>query len=217
MSLAHTPKCDNYSRRISSPFIKVTRCSEVWTLIMLSAVEGCAAVPLRHSRCLPLVSCYTTDVVIECSIFHSSPVIRRLAPVFFTSFTIVHLQRLPPTRPVLPKRVHYLFHLNKIKNTEHASHSNQFQLRQHNQTKRCTHFSVDLNASRLSHFLPAALLEDILFSLRCHCVNQCRCADVGMQLLKDAQPLMIIRQENPYRNQSAHVCVPKPSFCECSK
>lgn len=179
MLLVRTPKCGNYSRRIHSPFIKVRRCSDVWTLIMLSVVLGCCGSPpplhmspfglLLHRRCCHRVSRLTK---FPCN----SP---------FCSCPLHHLRHCSPsadfpTRPVLPNRVHYLFHLNKINNTEHASHSNQFQLRQHNQTKRCTHFSVDWDASRLSHFLPAAPLEDILFSLRCHYVNQCRCADVWM-------------------------------------
>lgn len=57
----------------------------------------------------------------------------------------------------------------------HASHSNQFQLRQHNQTKHCTHFSMGIDVTHLSHFLPPApSLEDILFSLWYHYVNHCR-------------------------------------------
>ena len=57
----------------------------------------------------------------------------------------------------------------------HASHRNQFQLRQHNQTKRCNHFSMGINVTHLSHFLPPApSLKDILFSLWCHFVNHCR-------------------------------------------
>lgn len=136
---------------------------------------------------------------VSSSTLQNSPVILYFAPVLFTIFTIVHLQLLLPPSP---SPLNYLFHLNKINNTEHASHSNQFQLRQHDQTKHCSHFSVDLTATRLSHFLPAALLEDILFSLWCHYVNQRRHADVWMRLLNEAQLLMIIRQEDPYRNQS---------------
>lgn len=56
----------------------------------------------------------------------------------------------------------------------HASHSNQFQLRQHNQTKRRAHFNMGIVASHLPHFPPAPSSGDILFSLRCHYVNHRR-------------------------------------------
>lgn len=186
MLLARTPKCGNYSRRIRSPFIKVTRCSEVWTFIMLSAVEGwCVAVPLHHSRCLPLVSCSTADAVIEC------PIEKKTFPCN-SPFCCCPLHRLhhcspsaaSPTRPVLPKRVHYLFHLNKINNTEHASHSNQFQLRQHNQTKRCTHFQRGLGCiPPLSFSCCNAVGGHFVLSLMplCQPVSTCWCVNAAMR------------------------------------
>lgn len=142
------------------------------------------------SRCLPgyISSPDWRHDIWDC-IFRR-PLLFFLIPGFFHSsnyFDLIHLCFLPSS--LIPfctfcSSFHIPSHLHKSVlfissesrgSLVHASHRNQFQLRQHNQTKHYTHFSTGRVVTHLSHFLPPApLLEDILFSLWCHYVNHCR-------------------------------------------
>lgn len=164
MSLTRTPKCSNYSQHIRSPFINITFCFGPHRVV---CGRGRAAVPLHNSRCLSLVWCYTADLVIKHPILHSSPLILSLSlsPLsLFPRHPVVS-----PTGTAHPLRVHYLFHLDKINSMAHASHSNQFQPRQHNQTKRWTRFNVAVDTSRL-----------LIFSLLLHWRTLCSPSTAAM-------------------------------------
>lgn len=126
----------------------------VLDLIVLSAVEGVRLFPSTT----PDVSLWSgaTQLILSSSIPSYTIPPNLDFCVFpyplYHCFLDIHL--FPPPAPPPPLKVHYLFHLDKINNMAHASHSNQFQPRQHNQTKRCTRFNVAVDTSRLFHGLP---------------------------------------------------------------
>lgn len=167
---------------------------------MLSVVgEWCVAVIL-HSRCLP--GCVFFNAVLDLRHGIQSTTFRHslhfYLSTFFLSFFLLppftvnsfwpHPSLFLPSSAIpfftfcsffhIPSHLYesVLFISSECRGSlVHASHRNQFQLRQHNQTKHCTHFSTGIDVTHLSHFLPPApLLEDILFSLWCHYVNHCR-------------------------------------------
>lgn len=133
---------------------------------------GCMSVVLQMSSRLSLSTAlpqteYST--LTDFLLFHLSPFIWPHLFLFLSSSPFYFSHSAPPT--IIS--VLFIFIIGEIAQWLLHTVINSA-ITQHNQTQHSTHFSMGIDGTHRSHFVSTPLLDDILFSLRCHYVDHSR-------------------------------------------